>query len=370
MERLIRRLTIPIAAGWLFAPACAEHPPAETDAVRPVRHVSVEATGHSRTRTFSGVARARAASSLSFQVPGTIARVTVAVGDRVKAGAPLVRLDPEDYDLQVREAEAALRQAEAAARNGAANLRRARALYERENASATELDAALAAADTAAAQVDALGRRLELARLRRRRTQLVAPVDGAIAEVLVAANEHVTAGRPVVVLTSGAAPEVEFAVPEGLIRHIRRATPVSAVFGAIPGVRFDGAVTEVGVAAKAASTLFSVTASLDADPSIRPGMAARVTLSLDHGDAAARFVLPAQAVGEDRDGPFVFVAEPRGGELAVVRRRTVTVGGFVSAGLVEIVEGLPAGVRVVSGGVSRITDGDLVSLDTAWAAAN
>ncbi len=369
MERPFRRLAISLTAGWLFAPACAEPPPAESDLVRPVRHVSVEAMGR-RTRTFSGVARARDESSLSFQVSGTIARVTVAVGDRVKAGAPIARLDPEHYDLQAEEAEAALRRAEAAARNEAANLRRTRALYETENASATELDAALAASDSAAAQVDALGRRLELARLRSRRTQLAAPVDGEIADVLVAANEHVAAGQAVAVLTSGAAPDVEFAVPEGLIRQVRRATPVSVVFGAIPGVRFDGAVTEVGVAARPASTLFSVTASLDAGPPVRPGMAARVMLALDDGDATDRFVLPSQAVGEDRDGPFVFVAEPAKGGRAVVRRRAVTVGDFVSGGLLEIVEGLSPGARVVSRGVSRIADGDLVGLDAAWVAAN
>ena len=370
MQRVFHRLTIPIVAGWLFAPACAEHPPAETDPVRPVRYVSVEATGNWRTRTFSGVARAHAESSLSFPVGGTIARVTVAVGDRVKAGAPIAWLNPEDYHLRVEEAEAALRQAEAAARNEAAGLRRARALYEAENASATELDAALAAANSTAAQVDTLGRRLERARLRLRRTQLVAPVDGEIADVLADANEHVAAGQPVVVLTSGAAPDVEFPVPEGLIRYVRQAAPVSVAFGAIPGVRFDGAVTEVGVAATAASTLFSVTASLDAGQSVRPGMAARVTLALDDGDAADRFALPSQAVGADRDGPFVFVVESAGGENTVVRRRAVTVGDFVSGGRLEIADGLSAGTLVVSAGVSRLSDGDLVSLDTAWADAN
>ena len=224
MDHLFRRLTIPIVAGCLLAPACAEPPPAEP-VVRPVRYVSVEMTAHRRTRTFSGVARARTESSLSFRVPGMIARMSVAVGDRVEAGAPIARLDPEDYRLQVREAEAALREAEATARNAVADLRRARALYENESASVTDLDAALAAADSAAAQVDAADSRLELAQLQARRTQLVAPVDGAIADVLVAANEHVAAGQPVVVLTSGATPEVEFAVPEGLIRQIRRATP-------------------------------------------------------------------------------------------------------------------------------------------------
>ena len=366
MDRLIRHLIA--LAGFLLVSACAQ-PPAVEPVIRPVRLVTAQAAGHWRTRTFSGVARAGAESSLSFRVAGTIARVTVVVGDRVAAGAPIARLDPEDFSLQVRESEAALRQAQAAAHNAAANLRRAWVLYESGSVSATDLDAALAAADSAAAQVDAVGSRLERAQLQVRRTRLVAPLDGMIADVLVAANEHVAVGQPVVVLTSGATPQVAFDVPEGLIQRIRRSIPISATFDAIPGVRFAGAVTEVGIAATETTTLFPVAASLDAGPAVRPGMAARITLELDRSNAAERLVLPPQAVGEDRDGRFVFVAEPTGVGLAVVHRRAVTVGNFVSGGI-EILEGLSAGTRVVLAGVSRITDGDLVSLDTGWSATN
>lgn len=371
MEHLSRCLTIPIVTGWLLAPACASQPPAEP-LVRPVRYVAVEATADRRTQTFAGVAQARAESSLSFRVAGTIAHVSVVIGDHVRVGAPIARLDPEAYELRVMEAEAALRQANALARNAAANLRRTRALYENDNASATDMGAAVAAADSTAAQVDAAGQRLELAQLQARRTQLVAPMDGAIADVLVATNEHVTAGQPVVVLTSGSSPEVEFAVPEGLIRQIHRTSPVSVLFGALPGTRFTGTVTEVGVAALDAGTMFPVIASVDAGAPVRPGMAAQVAVQFGDGEAAGRFVVPPQAVGEDLDGRFVFVAEPAGDELAglaVARRRAVTIGRFASGGL-EILEGLSAGAHVVSAGVSRIADGDLVRLDAAWAASD
>jgi len=376
VKHLFSRLAVPVLGGWLLAPACAAPPPVEP-VVRPVRYVAVEATADRRTQTFAGVAQARDQSSLGFRVAGTIAGVNVVIGDAVPAGAPIARLDPEDYELRVREAEAAVRQADALANNAASNLRRTRALYENGNASALDVGAAVAAADSTAAQVDAASQRLELAQLQARRTRLVAPTDGVIADVLVAASEHVTAGRPVVVLTSGSHSEVEFAVPEGLIPQIRRSTPVSVLFGALPGARFAGNVTEVGVAALATGTMFPVIASVDTGTSVRPGMAAEVALQFGTGDAAGRIVVPPQAVGEDRDGRFVFVAEPvaegatepahepAGGELAVARRRAVTVGRFAGGGL-EIVEGLSAGTRVVSAGVSRIADGDLVRLDAAW----
>ena len=238
-----------LVAACLLASACGE-PPAvtEEDTVRPVRYVFAWTAGADRTRTFGGVARAGSESSLSFRVGGMIAHVDARVGDRVRAGDPIARIDAVDYELQVKEAEAALRQADALAGNAGADLRRAWALYENDNFSRTALDGAIAASDSAAAQVEAAAKRLELAQRQVRYATLRAPAAGVIADVAVSANENVAGGQPVVVLTSDALPEVEFYVPEGLISEVRENMPVSATFNAIPNQRFTGSVTEVGVA--------------------------------------------------------------------------------------------------------------------------
>ena len=283
-----RRLPAVCAALVLLGHACSEPPPVEP-VVRPVRHVTARATGGQRTRTFSGVARAGVESSLSFRVAGTIARLDVEVGDRVRAGAPIADLDPVDYELQVREAEASLRQAEARAGNAEADLRRVRSLYENDNAARTDLDAATAAADSAAAQVESVAQRLDMARRQVDYTRLNAPVAGAIADVRAEVNENVSPGQPVVVLASGSAPEVGFGVPEALIRQIREGMPVAVGFDAIPGERFEGVVTEVGVTTTAAGTTFPVTVRLGSDASdIRAGMAAVVDIVFGDEDGGGR----------------------------------------------------------------------------------
>ncbi|MYK87447.1 MAG: efflux RND transporter periplasmic adaptor subunit [Acidobacteria bacterium] len=362
-----RRSPVAVFAAALLVQACGEPPPPAEPVVRPVRYVTAQATGGQRTRTFSGVARAGFESSLSFRVAGTIARLDVEVGDRIRAGAPIAEIDPVDYELQVREAEASLRQAEARAGNAEADLRRVRSLYENDNAARTDLDAATAAADSAAAQVESVAQRLDLARRQVDYTHLTAPAAGAIADVLAEVNENVSPGQPVVVLASGSAPEVGFAVPEALIREVREGMPVSVGFDAIPGARFDGLVTEVGVTTTATGTTFPVTVRLGAGASdIRSGMAAVVDMILGDAEAPDRFILPGPAVGEDRGGRFVFVAEPAGDGLAVVRRRPVMVGAFAVGGL-EVLDGLTEGERVVVAGVNRLQDGDEVRLDAAGA---
>ena len=353
-----------LAAGCLLAPGCAVEPaPAQTETVRPVRYVLARTAGARRTRTFAGVARAGSESSLSFRVDGMIASVDVGVGEQVEAGDRIARIDAVDYELQVKEAEAALRQADALAGNAAADLRRAWALYENDNLSRTDLDGAIAAADSASAQVEAVAKRLERAQRQVRYATLVAPAAGVIASVVVAANENVAAGQPIVVFTSNAAPEVEFSVPEGLISEIREGTAVSVSFNAISNRHFTGSVTEVGVAAAVTGTMYTVAVRLEsaASAAVRPGMAAEVAIDFVGAGTPGQVVVPAAAVSEDMDGRFVFVVEPSGDGLAVVRRRPVTVGAITSDG-VEIFDGLEQQDRVMSAGVSRVSDGDVVRL--------
>jgi len=64
-------------------------------------------------QAYTGVIRARYESDLAFRVGGKVISRHVEVGERVKAGQPLFRLDPEDYELAVKAAEADLVAAEA-----------------------------------------------------------------------------------------------------------------------------------------------------------------------------------------------------------------------------------------------------------------
>ena len=367
-DRFRRRLAAGGAASAALAIAagCGEPPPPEP-VIRPVRSVVVTAAGAEQVRAFSGVARAGVESTLSFRVSGAIARLAVRVGDRVGAGAVIAELDPVDYELQVREAESGLRQAEARAGNADADLRRVRNLYENDNASRTDLDGATTASDLAAAQVESASQRLDLVRRQLGYARLTAPVAGAIAAVLAEENENVAPGTPVAVLAASGAPEVGFTVPEALIGEIHAGMTAGVRFDAIPGESFTGVLTEVGVASTAVGTTFPVTVRLEGEASgIRSGMAALVEIPFPGDGSGPRFILPSHAVGEDPTGRFVFVVEPTDDGLAVVRKQPVTVAGFAADGL-EVASGVADGDRVVTAGVGRLQDGDMVRLDPAGA---
>lgn len=345
-----------LAAVALAAASCGREA-AEEPVVRPVRWERVYATGAERERAFSGTARAGVESRLSFKVDGTIRRLDVAVGDRVAAGAPIARLDPADYDLRVQDAQATLARHEAEARQAEASYDRIRQLWENKNASRADLDAARAASEAAAAAVASARQKLELARMNRGYTTLVAPADGAISDVAVEVNENVRPGQVVAVLTSEGRPEVTTTVPEALIGEIRDGAPVRVTFDALPGRDFGAAVTEVGVSAARAGAAFPVTVRLNEESDgVRPGMAAEVHFRFGGADGRERILVPASAVLEDRDGRFAFVLESDGDGFGVVHRRAVTVGEIGTDGL-EILDGLRDGDALVTAGVSRIQDG-------------
>lgn len=345
-------------APWLLAlaalPGCRDEPPAVTPEARPVRVERVSRSDQGRLRTFSGAARADVESNLSFRVAGTLVSLEVDVGDRVRRGQVIARLDPVDYELQVEEAEAALAQAEAAARNADASHDRVRDLYENDNASRSDLDAARAAAESAAAQVEAATKRIELYRQRVAYTVLRSPTDGAIAAVRVDVNENLNSGQPVVLLTGGDV-LVEVAVPEALITGIRRGDQGTVSFDSLPGRSVRATVTEVGVASVGTAPTYPVRVRLDDEaPDVLPGMAAEVAMETRGG--GDRILVPPVAVIEDRRGRFAFVAEEGDDGQWRARRREVSVGDLRGDGL-EVLSGLEDGDLLITAGARRLEDG-------------
>ena len=96
---------------------------------------------------------------------------------------------------------------------------------------------------------------------------------------------------------------------------------------ALKGKPLGGTVSEVGVTTGRTATTYPVTATLsESNDAVRPGMAAEVELELGDSAQAPRVLVNPKAVGEDREGRYVYIAEPQGEGLATVQRKAVKVG--------------------------------------------
>ena len=333
-QRLLLMLSL------LVLVACAPEPlPKAETPLRPVRYVIAQKDDAFTNRSFTGTSQAGLESKLSFKVAGTIAKVHVKLGDQLYKKQLIAELDPTDYRLRMQEADASLARARAEARNADANYQRVRLLYE----------------------VLATLKQVQLAKLQLSYTQMKAPVACAVASVDVKENENVVAGQIVVRVACGDQPEVEVGVPEVLIARVEPGAIVTVSFDALPDKRFAAVVAEVGVSTSGQGAMFPVTVRLqESDAAIRPGMAAEVLFRF-RPIRDQRMRLPSVAVGEDRDGRFVFVVEPQDDATGIARRRSVTTGSLTVDGL-EILDGVSEGEYIVTAGVSRIEDGFRVRL--------
>lgn len=342
--------------------ACGQQPETTQARLRAVKTMTVGTTDTERSRTFSGVSKSSLETRLSFKVAGSVEEVPVAVGDTLKAGQLIARLDDSVYDLQAQQAQADHARARAEERNASANYERVRGLYENSNASRNELDTARAGFESAKAQLTAARRALELARLSIAYSELKAAEDCSVASIAVAVGENVAIGQQVAMVACGDGIEVELFVPEGYVSQLRAGQPATVMFDAVPERSFTGTVIEVGVAAAGGST-YPVTVSIDERrDDLRSGMAAQVRFDLPV-QASAAYTIPPVAVGEDRDGRFVYLvtAGERPG-VSIVRRQAVTTGELTSDGM-EILSGLSSGDRVVTAGLSVVRDGLEVMAD-------
>ncbi len=355
MKTLIGFLSI------LMLISCSKEKKVE-EIIRPVRYQQVFASGGDRVRIFSGVAQAGAESKISPKVAGTIEKVYVRLGDKVKKGQMLVQLDQTDYEIQFKEAEAARDQARAREIQADNEYKRVQTLYENRTASKAQLEAARATYESAHEQDNIAKRRRKLARNQLEYCSIKAPADGAISQVLVDENENVGIGQTLLVLTSGSDIEVKVSIPEILISEIREGNEVEVTFDAIRDKKFAANVVEVGISSARFATTYPVTVRMkEKDTEIRPGMAAEVAFTFSSEDDRVRYVVPPVSVGEDQLGRFVFTVNETDSGFGIIAKKQVTTGELTYDGL-EILEGLKDGEKLVTAGISKIQDGQKVRM--------
>jgi len=348
--------TFVVLAAVLAVLGCEDEPEAP-EVIRPVRYVVVEGHDSATRRTFSGVSKSGQESRLSFQVSGQVLEVPINVGDRVKKGDTVARMDPADYALQLQNAQAAAAQSRAQERNAKATYERTRALYENQNASRQDLDADRTGYESGRAGLESANQQIRLRQRQLGYTHLKAPEPGVIATVDIEVNEYVQAGELVATLLAGDQIEVSVSVPASVIRSVKKGAKAMARFDSLDGKTFSGTVTEVGVSSAGGATTFPVTVRLsEGENQVRAGMTADVTFVFASTTEGPMYSLPISAVGEDREGRFVFMLQNEGDGLGTVHRSPVEVGEILSDGI-EILSGVEPGNLVVTAGVSRIYDG-------------
>jgi HlyD family secretion protein len=282
-----------------------------------------------------------------------LTEVLANVGDRVKKGQVLARVDDDTVEAELAQSKAALAEAQAMAAEAVANADRARQMGPLGAFTKQQITQYLTAEKTAASRVLAARAKVQADELRLAHTRVLAPDDGVISTRAATVGSLTQPGQELFRLIRGGRLEWRAEVTASELGRIRPGLAVHVVPpGSAPGSRIDGTVRMVAPTVDPQTRNALVYVDLPANAGARPGMFARGEFQLGTGSA---LTLPQSAVLL-RDGfSYVYRIEPDGKVTQVkvsISRR--------SGELVEITGGLEPGARVVASGGAFLADGDSV----------
>ena len=187
-----------VLAAALALSSCNEEKAETKPEIRPVKVVEIAKATNVRALEFSGSVKSRTEMNLGFRIAGKVTERLVDIGDRVRPGDVLSRVDPTDYQLAVHSAKANLDAAEKAAETAKLALDRANALFKKDAVPKAQQEQAQLAYDQAASSRIAASSSLEQAKNQLSYAELKSDRDGIVTAINADRGQVVAAGTPVV----------------------------------------------------------------------------------------------------------------------------------------------------------------------------
>ncbi|MDH0865103.1 efflux RND transporter periplasmic adaptor subunit [Mitsuaria sp. GD03876] len=358
MNRIFSSLLLSgLAVAGLLLTACSERP-APGAAVKPVFVTTVATANAKQTRSFTSVVRARVETELGFRTGGKVVERLIEVGDSVKAGQVLARLDPADYQLAVKAAADQMQAASVDAQQAASDEARFSRLLADGSVGAADHERQKARADAAAARLDQAKRQLELARNREGYAALVAPYAGVVTTLRFERGQVVAEGQPVLSLARDGDREIVAELPEDWVLRARSLVATATAWND-PTSQVRLVLRELSPQASAQGRTYR--ARYSAAPASREPVAAlplgstmQLTLSAPHtGPATA--LLPVSALVKGSGPAGVWTVNAKGSGLVFTPVQVVA-----NDDATVQVTGLASGSKVVSVGAQKLDAGTAV----------
>ena len=301
--------------------------------------------------------------TISAEVEGVLRSVKVEEGTQVSKGMLLAAIDDSDYSLEVKRAEAALRQAEATLENTKLEFKRKDALHKEELVTKQQYDDVVTRLSLTEAEVERAKASLAIARLKLSKTKITSPLACVVKEKRVSAGDFVKNGTSLLVIIQSNPIKLRFTVPEKDVGRLKMNQEVILKVDGFPGSEFKGKVNIVFPNVEEKTRTLQVEALVPNNNGIlKPGLFAKVILYT--AGERDTIVVPVTALLYEAEKVKVFIIE---GDRA--KEREVKLGSKYGE-LMEIIDGVKEGEKIVAIGQQNLSEGAKVSVQQAAPASS
>lgn len=340
---------------FLSLNGCGEKTSKKEVLTRPVRTVVAPQPSFSTSFIQTGEIRAHDEITLGFRLDGRLLERRVEVGDSVSQGQLLASLGSETSENQLSSTRADLVSARVAEQMAATNLRRMKVLMPKGAISRVQLDNAISEWQSTASRLQTSENSLKNAQNNLSWSRLTSPAAGVITQVSASAGQVVSAGQTIVTLAESNRKDAVFDLSEAQAGALKSSAIFNVSLLSEPSVQAPGVVRDLSPQSDPQTRTWRVRVALDNPP---PAMILGASVLGQLPETGQRTIrLPASALTEADGHPAVFVVNMKTLRL---ERRKVVIGKF-SVSDIYLLSGVAPGDRVVTAGVSKLREGELVS---------
>lgn len=305
---------------------------------------------HQFADRYAAVGNANANEQVSVRAPVTerITRLGFSDGAFVQRGQVLAVLAQGQETASLASAQARVTEAEK-------QLARIAELHRRGFATNAALEAETANAASARAAANEAGASVGDRVVR-------APFSGQVSLRRISVGAVVSAGDEIATVSDLSSIKLDFTIPETMLANVSRGQAITAKAAAYPDMLFSGRIEAIDPVVNAQTRTATLRAIIpNRGGTLKPGMLLTVTISSNPRTALA---VPELALVREGDTSFVYTLDAK-----QKAKRIPVKTGARDGNLVEILEGLKAGDRIVSEGVVKLSDGAQVRTKAAGSPA-
>ena len=297
--------------------------------------------------------------TLAAEVGGVIAEYHADTGDRVKKGSVLISLDPHDYQLALKEAEANLAVARTRMDLALKAYNRSKSLLPRKVITQDAYDKAEAEYLSAGASLERVTVLVDIAKAQLVKTQIRSPFNGHTAARMIETGQLIGVGQPLMTIVESDPIRINIWLPEREYVRLDRTDPVSIVIEAFPETVITGTIDRIGITADERTNTFGVEILVDNSTlGLKAGMTARVRITT--ATIPDAILIPQSTVLYRSDRNEVFVAGPD--NRAILRQVAL---GLSSGDKITVTEGLSAGDQLIVTGGQFLKPGDNILISAS-----